>query len=150
MARTWAKPCARDTGPENKAGDFAVARRALRMSALRPSCSDDRPQVGERADLLAQAVDRAMPMIADGVKPTKERIRFLWAAVKAARALAASDAVHDAFMAVATKTNLIDATGCWTGSDVAEHRRHYGREDTAHVIRWALRGWNPFEQGSLT
>jgi hypothetical protein len=107
-------------------------------------------QGAESADLLAQAVERAAPMIADATKPTKERVRFLWAAVKMARGLAASDVLHDAFMALATMTNLIDADGCWTGSDVAEHRRHYGKQDVAHAISWALRGWNPFEQGSLT
>jgi len=32
---------------------------------------------------------------------------------------------------------------------VAEHVRRYGAQDVAHVIRWALRGWNPFEKGPL-
>jgi hypothetical protein len=104
----------------------------------------------ERADLLARAVGRAAPLIADATKPTKERIRFLWAAVKAARGLAASDVLHDTFTVLATGTGLIDANGCWTGNDVAEHRRHYGRQDVAHIITWALRGLNPFEQGPLT
>jgi hypothetical protein len=48
-------------------------------------------------------------------------------------------------MALAIETNLIDQRGNWTGSDVRESARPYGRQDVAHVITWALRGWNPFE-----
>ena len=53
-------------------------------------------------------------------------------------------------MTLATETNLIDAAGRWTGEDLREDRRRYGREDVAHVIGWAVRGWNPFETGPLT
>ena len=89
-------------------------------------------------------------MLANAARPTKERIRLLWAAAKTARDLAATDVVADTFIELAVETKLIDAKECWTGSDVAEHRRSYGRQDVAHVITWGLRGWNLFEQGTLT
>jgi hypothetical protein len=47
------------------------------------------------------------------------------------------------------KRNSINARGYWTGADVRESVRPYGAEDVAHVITWALRGWNPFETGPL-
>ena len=98
---------------------------------------------------LDQAIEGIRPMLADGSRPTKERIRALWAGAKMARELGAADTIHRAFMALATEVNLIDARGRWTGTDVAEHVRRYGAEDVAHVITWALRGWNPFEKGPL-
>jgi hypothetical protein len=81
--------------------------------------------------------------------PTKARIRALWAAAKKARGIGPADQVHAAFMALAIETNLIDARGYWTGSDVRDYVRRHGREDVAHVITWALRGWNPVEKGPL-
>jgi hypothetical protein len=101
-------------------------------------------------DLLSQAIERARPLVADASRPTKERIRILWAAAKAARDCGASDVVHDAFVQLAVETNLIDEKGWWTGEDVRPSVRRYGREDVEHTIRWALRGWNPFETGPLT
>jgi len=98
-------------------------------------------------DLLMYAIERARPLLADG--SSKQRIRILWSAAKQARALGASDVVHAAFMALAIETNLINARGYWTGADVRESVRPYGAEDVAHVITWALRGWNPFETGPL-
>jgi hypothetical protein len=100
-------------------------------------------------DLLAQEIECARSMLGDETRPTKERIRILWAAAKMARDLGAWDAVHDAFMQLAVEVNLIDRNGRWTGADVRESVRRYGREDVEHTIRWALRGWNPFEQGPL-
>jgi hypothetical protein len=47
------------------------------------------------------------------------------------------------------EVKLIDSNGRWTGEDVRESVRRYGREDVANTIRWALRGWNPFEKGPL-
>jgi hypothetical protein len=99
---------------------------------------------------LDLAIDRIRPMVADAAAPTKQRVRILWAAAKKARDLAAADVIADAFMTLATETNLIDAAGRWTGEDLREDRRRYGREDVAHVIGWAVRGWNPFETGPLT
>lgn len=98
-------------------------------------------------DLLTQAIERARPLVADRSRSTKERIRLLWAAAKMARELGASDVVNRAFMALALKVQLIDSNGRWTGEDVRESVRRYGAEDVAHAIRWALRGWNPFEEG---
>src|SRR5262249_27334962 len=99
---------------------------------------------------LSRAVERARSMVADCSRPTKDRVRLLWAAGKAARDLGAPDAVFDAFMALAVDAGLIDARGRWIADDVRESIRAYGAEDIAHAIRWALRGWNPFEQGPLT
>jgi hypothetical protein len=56
-------------------------------------------------------------------------------------------------VALAADVGLINARGCWTGSDgaaaVAQHVRRYGAEELAHVITWGLRGLNPFETGPL-
>jgi hypothetical protein len=98
---------------------------------------------------LDQIIDGVRPMVGDGSRSTKKRIRALWASAKMARDLDDADATHRAFMALAIDGNLIDARGRWTGSDVAEDVRRHGREDVAHVITWALRGWNPFEKGPL-
>jgi hypothetical protein len=104
---------------------------------------------GGTADLLTQAIEVVSPMLADARKPTKERVRLLWAAAKAARDLAASDVVRETFMAVARRTRLIDERGRWIGADIAEHRRNFGAQDTEHVVQWAVRGRNPFETGPL-
>jgi hypothetical protein len=98
-------------------------------------------------DLLDQVIQMARPLLVDGSRPTKEQIRFLWAAAKKARDLGATDVVHEAFMALAAEVNLIDKHGRWTGTDVRESVRRHGAEDVAHIIAWALRGWNPFENG---
>jgi hypothetical protein len=100
-------------------------------------------------DLLGEAIADVRPLLTDQSRSTKERIRLLWAAAKRARKLGTSDVIHDAFMALATEVNLIDARGCWTGADVRETVRRYGAEDVTHTITWALRGWNPFEKGPL-
>jgi hypothetical protein len=100
-------------------------------------------------DLLAQAIEHARPLVADRSRSTKQRIKLLWAAAKMARDLGAWDVVHDAFMQLAVEVHLIDSNGGWTGEDVRESVRRYGAEDVAHAIRWALRGWNPFEEGAL-
>jgi hypothetical protein len=98
-------------------------------------------------DMLSEAIADVRPLLAD--RSTKEGIRLLWAAAKNASGLAAADAMHDAFLALAVEVNLINARGYWTASDVAEHVRRHSAEDLAHVIGWALRGWNPFETGPL-
>jgi hypothetical protein len=95
-----------------------------------------------------QIIEKARPMLAQ-TRPTKERIRILWAAAKAARPLGAAAEINAAFLALAVEVNLIDKHGRWTGSDVRETVRRHGAEDVAHVIGWALRGWNPFEKGPL-
>lgn len=90
--------------------------------------------------------ERIRPLLADTSRSTKERIRILWAAAKAARHALE---VRDVFIALATETNLIDRRGRWVGADVRADLRRHGAEDVEHVIAWALRGWNPFEKGPL-
>jgi hypothetical protein len=99
-------------------------------------------------DLLNQVIENVRPLLVDG-RPTKERIRILWAAAKKARDLAAPDVINEVFMALAVETSLIDKNGRWTGDDVRDGVRRYGAVDVAHVIAWALRSWNPFEKGPL-
>jgi hypothetical protein len=100
-----------------------------------------------KSDLLADAIKHTRPLLLSGT--TKERIRVLWSAAKAARELAADDVIASDFMALAIDVGLIDHNGRWTGQDVRESIRRHGAEDVAHVISWALRGWNPFEKGPL-
>jgi len=99
-------------------------------------------------DLLASALDRVRPLLINA-STTKDRVRLLWAAVKKSRDLGTPDVVRDEFMRLAVETNLIDRRGRWTGSDVRESVRQFGAEDVAHVITWAMRGWNPFDEGKL-
>jgi hypothetical protein len=98
-------------------------------------------------DLLSEAIADVRPLLTDG--STKERIRLLWAAAKNAGELVATDVLQDTFMTLAVEVGLIDGRGCWTGSDVAGHVRRHGAEELAHLIAWALHGWNPFETGPL-
>jgi hypothetical protein len=114
-----------------------------------PSHGKGRGDEAAASELLTQAIERTRPMLTDDTT-TKQRIRILWVAAKRARDLGAADVVSDAFMTLAIETNLIDRNGYWTGSDVKESRRRFGRQDVAHVIAWAQRGWNPFEKGPLT
>jgi hypothetical protein len=100
-------------------------------------------------DLLAQAIEQALALLADSTQPTKQRIRILWATAKKARDLGASDVVADAFMQLAIEVNLIDQRGRWAAADVYESTRPHGKEDIEHLITWALRGWNPFEKRPL-
>ena len=96
-----------------------------------------------------QIIEGVRTMLANGRRPTKERIRVLWAGAKMARKLGPADMIHRAFMQLATDTGLLDGTGRWAGADVAEYVHRYGTQDVTHVIRWALQGWNPFERGPL-
>jgi hypothetical protein len=98
---------------------------------------------------LGQIIEGIRPLVADSSRPTKQRIRILWAAAKKVRELGKAEPIHCAFMALATQAHLIDSRGRWVGPDVVEHIHRHGREDVAHVISWALRGWNPFERGAL-
>ena len=96
---------------------------------------------------LDDAIANARPLLTNGA-PTKARIRVLWAAAKKARNDAPTGELMAAFMALAVETGLIDGAGNW-GADIRESRRRYGGQDVEHVLRWALRGWNPFEEGPL-
>jgi hypothetical protein len=100
-------------------------------------------------DLLAQAIEQVRASLADETRPTKERVRLLWATAKVSRDLGASDVLADAFMQLAIDVNLIDQSGRWVAPNVRDNTRPFGREDIEHLIRWALRGWNPFEKGPL-
>jgi hypothetical protein len=94
---------------------------------------------------LSEAIERTKPTLTDAKLSTKQRVRLLWSAAKQARDLDAPDVVHSSFMALAVEVNLIDRNGWW-GRDVRDERRSYGRVDVSHVIKWAQRGWNPFER----
>ena len=63
-----------------------------------------------------------------------------------ARDLASTAETFNAFMALAVKTGLINQGGGWLGEDVRDEQRRFGAEDVAHVLRSALRGFNPLEE----
>jgi hypothetical protein len=92
---------------------------------------DGTPDIAARVDLLAVAIAKVRARL-DASLPVKKRIRTLWAGAKAARRFAASDVVLDEFTALANETGLTRDLG------------YHGREDVAHVLNWALRGWDPF------
>jgi hypothetical protein len=95
---------------------------------------------------LDHAVAYVRPLVADATKPTKQRIRLLWAAAMRARDIGGTTATMKAFMALAVETGLINSYGQWTGADVRDTQRRYGAEDVAHVLQWAMRGMNPFKE----
>jgi hypothetical protein len=80
-------------------------------------------------NLLALAIERVRPML-DPQLPLTVSIRTFWAAAKNARRFAADDILESEFLRLADETGL-----------TADLRR---REDISHVLRWALRGLNPF------
>jgi hypothetical protein len=123
----------------------------LRAVSVRPPKRQSSPPAihFDKKLTLDQIIDTARPMVADATCSTKQRIRKPWAAAKASRACGASDVIHRAFMNLAVEASLIDRRGHWTGNDVRADVRRHGTEDVAHVITWALRGWNPFETGPL-
>jgi hypothetical protein len=83
------------------------------------------------ADMLAAAIAKVHPHLASSLT-IKQRIHALWAGAKAARHFDAADVVKEAFTKLAHETGLTHDLG------------RYGKEDLAHVLSWALRGWNPF------
>jgi hypothetical protein len=85
-------------------------------------------------NLLSQATAYVRPYF-DRSVPVGDRLRNLWAAVVAARHLAASDQIENEFMQVAR------AAGFET--DLGRH----ADGDLRHVIRWAMLGQNPFQIG---
>jgi hypothetical protein len=119
---------------------FAAVRDNFTTGIESPAVRDEDPLLG--------IAERIRPLLTDGSRSTKERVRILWAAAKAARRLPAAD-VRAVFMALAVESNLIDRLGRWTGDDVRADVRRHGAQDVEHVIAWALRGWNPFERGPL-
>ena len=95
-----------------------------------------------------QLITIARELVAQGT--SKERVQALWAIAKFAAGSATADRLTETLLQLAVDTALIDGDGKWTGANVAKHCRAYGREDVEHAIRWGVRGWNPFESGSLT
>jgi hypothetical protein len=85
----------------------------------------------QAVDLLSQAIEFVKPHL-DPSLPVTERLRTLWAAVFAARDLAASDVVEDEFLSLAME--------CALHRDLGYH----AEEDLRHVIRWAMLGRDPF------
>jgi hypothetical protein len=90
------------------------------------------PSSGSDADLLSWAISYVKPHL-DRSLPVGERLRALWAAVVAARALAASDVLADEFLELAQRTGL--------ARDLGRH----ADEDLRHVVRWAMLNRNPFK-----
>jgi hypothetical protein len=82
-------------------------------------------------DFLSQATAHLRRRL-DRSQSAGERIRTLWAAIVAARDLAAADVVEQEFLSVALETGL--------ARDLGRH----ADEDLRHVFRWALHDRNPF------
>jgi len=87
------------------------------------------------ADMLAAAIAKVRPHLTSSL-PVKQRIYALWAGAKAALRFGAADIIQEEFTKLANETGLTRDLG-----------RH-GEEDLAHVLSWALRGWNPVSEGS--
>jgi hypothetical protein len=87
-------------------------------------------------DLLTQAIALVRPQLHRS-KPLKERVEIYWAAVAAARNLAAVDIVRDEFLQLAEQTGL--------AADLKQHADFYHSDKTLdHVLRWGLLRRNPF------
>jgi hypothetical protein len=99
-----------------------------------PGSLDD---IGREDDELIAALAHLQHSL-DRRTPVTRRIRHLWATAKACRDLGPAHAVKAKFIKLANESG-----------DVEDLGRH-GREDTDHVLTWALRGWNPFDKGPLT
>jgi hypothetical protein len=87
-------------------------------------------------DLLEATIEALRPEL-ERSRPIKERLHAFWAMACVAGNFGAGDVVRGEFMGLARETGLI--------ADL----RHYGEEDAAHVLSWAIRGLNPFEIGPL-
>src|SRR5262249_24134028 len=83
-------------------------------------------------DLLAGVTAYVRPRLKRG-NTIGDRLRTLWAAVVAARDLAACDVVEDEFLRLASDTGLM--------ADLGRH----ADTDVRHVMRWAMIGMNPFQ-----
>jgi len=83
-------------------------------------------------DFLSQAISHIRPHL-DRSLPAGTRLRALWAAVVAARDLAASDVVEDEFLNLAQQSGL--------AGDLGRH----ADDDLRHVVRWAVQNKNPFK-----
>ena len=82
-------------------------------------------------DMLSEAVAHVRPHMERGT--VGDRLRTLWAGVAAARDFGAADVVEDEFLTLSRNTGLAADLG------------HHADANLRHVIRWAMRGQNPFE-----
>jgi hypothetical protein len=82
-------------------------------------------------DLLTEAVAYVRPRL-EGTNPIGDRLRTLWAGVAASRYLGSSDVVEAEFLKLAREAGLTADLG------------HHADADLLHVLRWAMRGMNPF------
>ena len=83
-------------------------------------------------DLLCDALRKVRPHL-DRTISVADRVRNLWAAVAAARDLAAADVIEAEFYLLAHDAGL--------AADLGRH----ADEDLRHVIRWAMLDRNPFQ-----
>jgi len=90
-------------------------------------------QLVPAVDYLSLAAECARPILADRELSIGERLRELWAAVVAARDLGGADVVAQEFERLAEEAGLLAELG------------RNGREDVAHVVRWALLDQCPFQ-----
>jgi hypothetical protein len=168
MARCWpiSKPMARQRGghrarwsetamrkPKQKSGVIGIFAEAAAAGLARaPPRKPPRKtmRIGIGADLSFDSLDSAVaylrPLLADTTQPTRHRSHLLWATAMRVRDLAGTAATFNALMALAVETDLINQAGGWRGKDVRDTERRHGAEDVAHVIKSALRGFNPFEE----
>jgi hypothetical protein len=112
-----------------------------RKKKRKPITVIEMPTFGSLGDIA-----QIKPQLADATHPIGQRIRLLWAAAKQARHLSSNDEVFNAFRALAVETRLINAYS-WVAPGVGDSQRNFGPEDVAHVLRWAMRGKNPFDEG---
>jgi hypothetical protein len=79
-------------------------------------------------DLLTQAIGIALAEV-QRTSPITQRARMFWAAVSAARDLAANDIIEADFLQLAADTGL---------------QGDLGQDTVEHLIRWGLAGRDPF------
>src|SRR3954469_17172908 len=84
-------------------------------------------------DLLAEALNRLRPRLADAALTPRQRLQFLWAGAAAANRFAARDVWGDAFARLIVETGLL-------------HRlnRRTSAQDLCHLLAWAWMGRNPW------
>jgi hypothetical protein len=134
--------------PDDEMSLFAAAAAAClghgrrRQTPKRPPPVAKPPPFGS----LDDAVAYLRPLLADATQPTRQRIRLLWTTAKQVRDRAGAAATFNALMALAVETRLINTYG-WTGKDVRDGQHCFGVEDLAHVLKWAMRGMDPFDEG---
>jgi len=87
--------------------------------------------------MFAEAIAYVRRQLARGEIGT--RLRCLWAAAKAASDLGAADVIEEEFLTLAKESGIsADLLNC------APHP-HDVEATFRHVIRWAMRGINPFQ-----